>query len=165
MWDVPGPPPRANPGRVSPSLPSQACPASVSLGGKWEEALLGGMGKELGSHGLQPASPLPSPHSGTPDRRLKPQAPGPLSQGGHWPPPWPLLHSGLTELPSGNVLSSENACCLSITGTIKSRTTQRMVTVTQGSQLMCPHLPLPQPQNGGQAFSHWGSEGHTQSYI
>lgn len=34
MWGVPGPPPSLSSGRVSPSSPSQACPASASPGGK-----------------------------------------------------------------------------------------------------------------------------------
>lgn len=111
MWDVPGPQPRPTPGRVSPSSPSQACPASVSPGGEWEEALRRGKGETPGSRRLQPALPLPSPHSGTPGRRSRPRALEPLSQrftglflGPCCSQAWPSSHSGSVR--------NRNPCCL-----------------------------------------------------
>lgn len=95
--------------------------------------------------------------------RRKTQASNPRApfSGGHWPLPWAPVPINQVWLSSPQKMLSAVTFILLLAGTIKSRATQRRNAVTWESHLLCPHPPLPQPGNMGQAFSHWGSEGHT----
>lgn len=116
----------------------------------------------LEGFGLPALCPLPIHSPQAEDPGLKPHSP---FLRGSLAPSWAPVPINQVWLSSPQKMLSAVTFILLLAGTIKSRATQRRNAVTWESHLLCPHPPLPQPGNMGQAFSHWGSEGHTHMVM